>query len=75
MKVLIEGISLIGLILIVKMKADPRTIGWEKVKDVLAPAEVINYLQKFWPIFYGWYISFVGHEIITVMFGLTQDVP
>ena len=29
MKVLIELINLIGLIRIVKMKADPRTIGWE----------------------------------------------
>jgi hypothetical protein len=57
------------------MKADPRTIGWETERDVLDPTKVKDYLRRFWPIFYGWYTNFIGFEILTVMVGLTQDLP
>lgn len=46
----------------------------EKFSEVFEWESFKNYLKVFWPIFYGWYSSYVSIEIVLILIGNTHDI-
>jgi len=72
-KFIVETISMVGLIILQKKYGHPESLHRESMKAIFSKAECMQYLRDFGKILAGWYASYFGLEINTVLCGLTKD--
>ena len=72
-KFFVELIYFIGLIIILRKDADPQSIGWENLSEVVMDKGFLNYIKDFFSIVLGWYSGYIGIEIMTYFIALQKD--
>jgi Na+-driven multidrug efflux pump len=73
LKAIIELTNFIGLIYILKTYCSPECSKQESFSNIFVWPEIKEYLISLWPIFYGWYSSYICFELVIVMVGYTRD--
>lgn len=74
LKGVVEITNFIGLLYILKNYCSPNCLEWEPLSNILVWADFKAYFKLLWPIFYGWYSSFICFELVIMMVGYTRDV-
>ena len=74
LKAIIELTNFVGLLYILKTYCSPKCLEWEPLSNIFVWADFKEYLKLLWPIFYGWYSSYICFELVIVMAGYTRDV-
>ena len=72
-KIIVEVISMIGLIIAMKVYGHPESIRRESLKLIFEKKAVLQYMKDYGKILLGWYASYFGLEINTILVGLMQD--
>lgn len=72
-KFIVETINVIGLLILMKKYSHEESIRREPLRDILNKKECMQYLVDFGKILLGWYASYFGLEINTILCGLTKD--
>merc|ERR1711874_693167 len=72
-KLIVETISMIGLIIAMKIYGHPESLRRESLKLIFEKGATIQYMKDFGKILAGWYASYFGLEINTILVGLMKD--
>merc|ERR1712110_437642 len=72
-KFIVEFINLCGLIVLQKKYAHEESFKRESLKDIFEWKAYAQYMRDFGKILLGWYASYFGLEINTILCGMTQD--
>lgn len=72
-KFIVESISMVGLFVLMRKYGHEESVRRESMKEIFAKAPCVQYMKDFGKILMGWYASYFGLEINTVLCGLTKD--
>lgn len=72
-KLIVEIISMIGLIASMKVYGHPESLRRESFKHIFEKKATAQYMKDFGKILMGWYASYFGLEINTILVGLMKD--
>jgi len=72
-KFIVETINFIGICIVMKKFGHPESLKREAFKDILNKKDMIQYMKDFGKILAGWYASYFGLEINTILCGVLAD--
>merc|ERR1712241_992177 len=72
-KLIVEIISMIGLTIALKVYGHPESIRRESLKLIFEKGATVQYMKDYGKILLGWYASYFGLEINTILVGIMQD--
>merc|ERR1711879_620499 len=72
-KLIVEIINMCGLIILMKKYGHKQQLGRESFKDIFECKAYAQYMRDFGKILMGWYASYFGLEVNTILCGLTKD--
>jgi len=72
-KFIVETLNCIGLCLAMKKYGHEESLKRERLKDVLNAQEMKQYMKDFGKILAGWYASYFGLEVNTILCGMMAD--
>jgi len=72
-KGLVETINCIGLCWAMKKYGHEESLRREPLREILKLSEVKSYMKQFGSVLMGWYASYFGLEVNTILCGLMQD--
>lgn len=72
-KFIVETLNCIGLCIAMKKYGHPESLKRERLKDILEGKALKQYMIDFGKILAGWYASYFGLEVNTILIGLLKD--
>merc|ERR1712226_951581 len=72
-KFIVETLNCIGLVIVMKKYGHPESIKREAFKDILNKQDMKQYMKDFGKILAGWYASYFGLEVNTILCGMLAD--
>jgi Na+-driven multidrug efflux pump len=72
-KFIVEFMNMIGLTILMKKYGHEESIKREKVTESLNRKEFAQYMRDFGKILMGWYASYFGLEVNTILCGITKN--
>jgi MATE family multidrug resistance protein len=72
-KFIVEFINLCGLIILQKKYGHEESLKRESLREIFNGPAYAQYMKDFGKILLGWYASYFGLEINTILCGMTQD--
>lgn len=72
-KFIVESLNCIGLCWAMKRYGHEESLRRESIKEVFNPAEMKQYMKDFGKILAGWYASYFGLEVNTILCGMLAD--
>lgn len=73
LKFVVEFVSLMGLIVTMKFLGHPESLKREPLLEIFNLKDYCQYLRDFGKILMGWYASYFGMEVNTILCGLLKD--
>lgn len=72
-KFIVETLNFTGLCIVMKKYGHPESLKREALKEILNKSDMKQYMKDFGKILAGWYASYFGLEINTILCGLMAD--
>lgn len=72
-KFIVETLNCIGLCIVMKKYGHQESLKREKLKDIFEKKALCQYMKDFAKILAGWYASYFGLEVNTILIGLLKD--
>lgn len=72
-KFIVETLNCIGLCIAMKKYGHPESLKRERLKDILECKALKQYMIDFSKILAGWYASYFGLEVNTILIGILKD--
>jgi len=72
-KFIVETLNCIGLIIVLKKYGHPESIRREAFKEILNGKDMKQYMKDFGKILAGWYASYFGLEVNTILCGVIAN--
>jgi len=72
-KFIVETLNFTGLCIVMKKYGHPESLKREGLKDILNKEDMKQYMKDFGKILAGWYASYFGLEVNTILCGLMAD--
>merc|ERR1712226_169877 len=72
-KFIVETLNCIGLCIVMKKYGHEESIKREPIKEILNPSAMKQYMKDFGKILAGWYASYFGLEVNTILCGMLAD--
>merc|ERR1712151_129829 len=72
-KFIVETLNFIGLCIVMKKYGHPESLKRESLREILNEEDMKQYMKDFGKILAGWYASYFGLEVNTILCGLMAD--
>ena len=74
LKFVVEVITMVGLLIVMKKVCPPESFKKEKFSVVMDCGGFCKYVKEFAKIVFGWYAYYAGSECITILIGELKNV-